>query len=92
MNEKINPPVCEKHPKVLSIHNDQRTANYLWLNNRKDIKVVIHGHTHRPGIEKNDDGFTRITLGPWEHCGWVCYQDESGFQLQCFNLRDRYET
>ncbi len=62
------------------------------VKNRKDIKVVVHGHTHRPGIEKNDDGFTRITLGPWEHCGWVCYQDGSCFQLKCFNLRDRYET
>ena len=29
MNEKISPPVCEKHPKVLSIHNDQRTDNYF---------------------------------------------------------------
>ena len=40
MNEKISPPVCEKHPKVLSIHNDQRTDNYFWLNNRKDSKVI----------------------------------------------------
>ena len=40
MNEKIPPPVCEKHPKVLSIHNDQRTDNYFWLNNRKDSKVI----------------------------------------------------
>ena len=40
MNEKIIPPVCEKHPKVLSIHNDQRTDNYFWLNNRKDSKVI----------------------------------------------------
>ena len=61
------------------------------VKNRKDIKVVIHGHTHRPGIEKHDDHFTRITLGPWEHCGWVCYQNDSEFKLSCFNLRDRYE-
>ena len=40
MNEKISPPVCEKHPKVLSIHNDHRTDNYFWLNNRKDSKVI----------------------------------------------------
>ena len=61
------------------------------VKNRKDVTVAIHGHTHRPGIEKHDEGFTRITLGPWEHCGWVCYQNDSEFRLTCFNLKDRYE-
>ena len=71
---------------------DVSTSAIEEIKRRKGVTVVIHGHTHRPGIESHDDGFIRITLGPWEHCGWVCYQDESGFQLKCFNLRDRYET
>ena len=70
---------------------DVSTSAIEEVKNRKDITVVIHGHTHRPGIEKHDDGFTRITLGPWERCGWVCYQDDSEFKLSCFNLQDRYE-
>ena len=70
---------------------DVSTSAIEEVKNRKDITVVIHGHTHRPGIEKHDDGFTRITLGPWERCGWVCYQHDSEFNLICFNLQDRYE-
>ena len=70
---------------------DVSTSAIEEVKNRKDITMVIHGHTHRPGIEKHDDGFTRITLGPWEQCGWVCYQDDSEFKLSCFNLQDRYE-
>ena len=71
---------------------DVSTSAIEEIKSKKDVTVVIHGHTHRPGIERDDGGFIRITLGPWEHCGWVCYQDGSGFQLKCFNLRDRYET
>ena len=70
---------------------DVSTSAIEEVKNRKDITVAIHGHTHRPGVEKHDEGFTRITLGPWEHCGWVCYQNDSEFRLTCFNLQDRYE-
>ena len=70
---------------------DVSTSAIEDVKKRNDITIVIHGHTHRPGIEKHDDGFTRITLGPWERCGWVCYQNDFEFKLSCFNLQDRYE-
>ncbi len=34
--------------------------------------IVVHGHTHRPGIHTNAHGrVTRYVLGDWERCGWV---------------------
>ena len=35
------------------------------------VNLLIHGHTHRPAVHK-DDGRTRMVLGDWsdEH-GWL---------------------
>jgi UDP-2,3-diacylglucosamine hydrolase len=45
--------------------------------------VLIHGHTHRPGIHRADWG-TRYVLGAWEHCAWSLREDDRGaFSLEC---------
>ena len=44
-------------------------------------KVLIHGHTHRPGIHwlKTSHGFCkRITLGDWHQEPYILYYDETG--------------
>jgi UDP-2,3-diacylglucosamine hydrolase len=57
-----------------------------------DTRVLIHGHTHRPGIHLDDKaGVTRIVLGDWGPCGWLCRQIDGDFSLECFNLAHRYE-
>lgn len=33
-------PVANKHPKVLSIHNDERIDSYYWLNDRENPEVI----------------------------------------------------
>jgi len=53
--------------------------------------VFIHGHTHRPGIH-DEAGFKRIVTGAWELCGWLCRQQDTQFQLECFSLARRYGT
>jgi UDP-2,3-diacylglucosamine hydrolase len=30
-----------------------------------DARLLIHGHTHRPGIHELGDGCRRIVLGDW---------------------------
>ncbi len=53
--------------------------------------VLIHGHTHRPGIHQIEAG-QRIVTGAWELCGWLCRQHDQQFQLECFSLARRYGT
>ena len=40
MNELKLPPTCNKQPHSLTIHNDERTDNYYWLNDRENPKVI----------------------------------------------------
>jgi UDP-2,3-diacylglucosamine hydrolase len=46
--------------------------------------LMIHGHTHRPGVHRFDlDGAerTRVVLGAWHDAANVVRWDESGWQL-----------
>ncbi|TBN06479.1 S9 family peptidase [Hyunsoonleella flava] len=36
----VTPPVANKKPKKLTIHNDTRIDNYHWLNRREDTEVL----------------------------------------------------
>lgn len=47
--------------------------------------VLIHGHTHRPGIHAEPWG-RRYVLGAWERCGWRLEENGGGFRLICFPL------
>jgi oligopeptidase B len=38
----IQAPVAAKKPKELTIHNDTRTDNYYWLNDREDKEVIAY--------------------------------------------------
>ena len=40
MKKLINPPVAKKIPKELAIHNDTRTDDYYWLNDRENPEVI----------------------------------------------------
>jgi UDP-2,3-diacylglucosamine hydrolase len=54
-------------------------------------QVLIHGHTHRPGVHRHAWG-RRYVLGAWERCGWAVREDESGsLRLRCFPREGRCE-
>lgn len=45
-------------------------------------QLLIHGHTHRPGIHR-DTSFTRIVLGAWHHHASILrYHEDGQFILQ----------
>ena len=53
--------------------------------------LLIHGHTHRPGIHSfNNNGreITRIVLGDWYETGSVLAVDHQGWQLKTLNCND----
>jgi UDP-2,3-diacylglucosamine hydrolase len=58
-------------------------------------RTLVHGHTHRPGIEPLQlDGSTaqRIVLGAWYEQGSLLRHDERGFELLTLPRAARLET
>jgi UDP-2,3-diacylglucosamine hydrolase len=53
--------------------------------------VLVHGHTHRPGVHQAAH-YTRIVTGAWERCGWLCRQRDQQLHLECFSLARHYGT
>ena len=57
----------------------------------KGAMIVIHGHTHRPGVHRST-ALTRYVLGDWARCGWLLRQQGSRFDLECFSLGVPYRS
>ena len=53
---------------------------------KHQVKLMIHGHTHRPWIHKTAD-HTRIVLGDWFTQGSVLTFTEHGYQLSSRQLQ-----
>lgn len=49
------------------------------------VKVLIHGHTHRPDRHPLED-CERIVLGDWEDFGWALSLDSAGYNLESFPI------
>ena len=51
----------------------------------KSCEILIHGHTHRPAVHREDWG-VRYVLGNWEHCGWFLKMTGQDIDLKCFPI------
>ena len=51
-----------------------------------DAALLVHGHTHRPGIHELGNGRRRIVLGDWQRCGWKLTLRQGDAALTCFPL------
>ncbi len=51
-----------------------------------ECDILIHGHTHRPGIHRLDQNKTRYVLGDWNRCGWLARIEDGGVSLECFPI------
>ena len=52
------------------------------------VSLMIHGHTHRPGIHDLGNDRRRIVLGDWDRCGWKLRLDQGDADLSCFPLKE----
>ncbi|UCL89338.1 UDP-2,3-diacylglucosamine diphosphatase [Pseudomonas sp. HS-18] len=55
----------------------------------KGVRILIHGHTHRPAVHELEiDGrpARRIVLGDWDRQGWALEADDRGMQQAPFPL------
>ena len=64
---------------------DVNAASVAATMRASDVRTLLHGHTHRPGVHRFElDGrdATRIVLGAWHERGSCVRWDESGFELE----------
>ena len=54
-----------------------------------DARLMVHGHTHRPGIHLLPELRRRIVLGDWNRCGWKLLLQNGDAALCCFPLPGR---
>ena len=89
----------ERRTLASTLRAQSKAANALKPSNIMDVNsealnadaskhrcdIMIHGHTHRPGIHEETWG-TRFVLGQWNNCGWFLHYKDAGFNLQCIPL------
>ena len=67
---------------------DVTAEEVVALMRRMDCTTLIHGHTHRPGVNDvplGDTVGTRYVLGDWDRCGWFI-RFRGSPELACFPL------
>ncbi len=55
------------------------------------VKLMIHGHTHRPKIHHlilpSGETAERVVLGDWDALGWFLRADSQGYSLESFPIK-----
>ena len=80
LRDKSQIAVAEKPPEIMDVNQQTVEATMC----EHEVSILLHGHTHRPGIHHFDlNGIeaTRIVLGAWYEQGSVVRWDANGFQL-----------
>ncbi|MBU3822332.1 S9 family peptidase [Flavobacteriaceae bacterium XHP0103] len=60
MKAEIKPPIANKKPKKLTVHNDTRIDDYYWLNDRDNPEVIDYlnaENTYTKQVMKHTEGF-----------------------------------
>lgn len=70
MKKTINPPVANKKPKTLSIHNDIRIDNYYWLNEKENPEVIEY--------LKAENAYTKQVMAHTEEFQKILFEEMKG--------------
>lgn len=80
LREQSREEVSRKEEYLVDV-NATTVVSYL---HDHRVARLIHGHTHRPGIQSLPHGAQRLTLGAWEQQGSILVCDEAGCRLETF--------
>ena len=81
LRERSKTETAAKPAEIMDV-NQSAVAEAL---RRHDVNVLLHGHTHRPGIHEfvvDATARTRIVLGDWYDSASVLRWDDTGFSLE----------
>ena len=82
LREKSAEETQKKDAEIMDVNS--QAVNDAFKKN--EIKLMIHGHTHRPNIHYMKNGMTRVVLGDWYKSGNVLeFNDSEKFQLKEFH-------
>ena len=93
-------PLAERRALAAALRSQSQAANERKASNIMDVtpaaiaeamaaadaSLMVHGHTHRPGLHAVGDGRERIVLGDWDRCGWMLALKAGDAALTCFPL------
>jgi len=100
--EFLQKPISERHKIVAGLRVDsiaallEKTVEIMDVNqvavescfDTNDAQILIHGHTHRPGVHRYDQSRTRYVLGDWNpQPSYLSWSSSSGFELHDSRLR-----
>ena len=81
LRDRSQEAIAEKPPEIMDVNQQTVEATM----NEYGVHVLLHGHTHRPGIHHFElDGAeaTRIVLGAWYEQGSLVRWDLDGYRLE----------
>ncbi|PKQ44099.1 S9 family peptidase [Confluentibacter flavum] len=94
MKKTIPPPIANKKPKELSIHNDTRVDNYYWLNDKENPEVIDYlnaENAYTKQVMKHTEGFQKELFE--EMKGRIKEDDTTvPYKLNGYWYITRYET
>ena len=71
-----------KPENIMDVNDDY----VLDIIQKEKIDILIHGHTHRPGIHNLSNGSIRAVLGSWEEEGWAAEYTNGNLELISFSI------
>ena len=95
-SEFLSKPLAERHQIAIDLRSEsmiataQKKVEIMDVNreavascfDRNGVDVMIHGHTHRPGIHHYDPARTRYVLGDWNPGpSYLSWSSAAGFVL-----------
>lgn len=81
MRAASNEQMSKKSAEIMDVNQTEVEHAF----SRYNVKLLLHGHTHRPDVHKfmhEDEPVQRIVLGDWYQHGSVVQWDASGFELR----------
>jgi UDP-2,3-diacylglucosamine hydrolase len=95
-SEFLQKPLAERQQIAAGLRADSKAAMYdksleIMDVNRETVdsyfqqhgaEIIIHGHTHRPGVHRYTESATRYVLGDWNpQPSYLSWSESSGFNL-----------
>lgn len=81
LRDRSQQAIAEKPPEIMDV-NQETVENTMRAHG---VRILLHGHTHRPGVhhfELDETEATRIVLGAWYEQGSVVRWGADGFRLE----------
>ncbi len=74
----------DKSPEIMDV-NRETVDSYF---QQHGAEIIIHGHTHRPGVHRYTESATRYVLGDWNpQPSYLSWSESSGFNLHDTRVR-----